>query len=385
MTANATGSAVSRRAKGRGHRGASVAVVVMAVIAGTIIWASAGGSSGGTPLDPASTGSGGAKALDLLVGRLGGGVDTSGRLPVAGHGVALILADRLSGPSRRGVDTWVRAGGTLVIADPTSELAGVARAEGASPNSSVAATGALVPDCSRPWVANVARIDTVSSNLLRTPPGATGSCFKGDGGFFAIERSVGRGTVVSLASPALWTNAHLGDDDNSVLAADLLVPQPGNTLVWLSGPIVGGGHQSLIHLIPARVDEMLIGGIIAFGVACTWRARRLGRPVPEEVPVAIPGSELVGAVSRLLARNDQRRYAAELIRDELRGDVVVRMAVTPSMAPDVVAGLVAERTGRDPAAVAATMYGSAPADDGELVDLARTVEEIRQEIHGVRT
>jgi hypothetical protein len=360
-------------------------VVLLVVLAGAAIWVNAGGSGGGNPLDPGSTGSDGTKALDLLVGRLGGRVDTSGRLPGAGHGVAVVLADHLSASSRRGVDAWVRSGGTLVIADPSSDLAGVAPAEGSSPNAGVSVMGPLTADCSAPWVAGVDQISAGSVALLAAPPGATATCFDGGGGFFAVERTVGNGTVVSLAGPGLWTNAQLGTDDNSVLAADLLVPRPGDEVAWLTGPAVGGGHQSLIQLLPARVDEMLIGVALAIVVVGAWRSRRLGRPVDEEVPVVIPGSELVGAVSRLLARNDQRQHAAELLRDELRHEVIVRMAVTPSMAPDVVAGMVATRTGRDPAAVQAAMYGAVPADDGDLVDLARTVEEIRQEVRGVRT
>lgn len=380
MTATGTGGSATRRPWGR-----SVPVLILIVIAGVAIWASTGGSSGGNPLDPASTGSGGAKALDLLLGRLGGVVDTSGQLPAPGHGVAFILADHLSASARRGVDTWVRGGGTLVIADPASDLAGVAPAEGSSPNAGVTAPGPLAASCSAPWVAGVDRIDTVSAGLLAAPPGATAACFDGGGGFFAIERTVGQGTVVALAGPELWTNSQLGADDNSVLAADLLVPQQGDKVAWLTGPVVGGGRQSLIQLLPARVDEMLIGAAIAIVVVGAWRSRRLGRPVHEEVPVVVPGSELVGAVSRLLARNDQRQHAAVLLRDELRHDMVIRMAVTPSMEPEVVAGMVATRTGRDPAAVLATMYGAAPADDGELVELARSVEEIRQEVRGVRS
>ncbi|MGI8752040.1 MAG: DUF4350 domain-containing protein [Acidimicrobiales bacterium] len=386
MTATAStspGASASRRQGGRRRR--HVPLLILVIIAGAAIWVSASGPGGGNPLDPASTASGGAKALDLFVGRLGGNVDTSGRLPAANRGVALILVDRLSATSRRGVDAWVRAGGTLVIADPTSDLAGVAPAEGSSPNAGVSSTATLSPDCSAPWVAGVGQIDVGSVALLAAPPRATATCFDEGLGFFAIERTVGEGTVVSLAGPGLWTNGHLGADDNSVLAADLLVPQPGDTVAWLTGPVVGGGRQSLIALLPARVDEMLIGGVIALVVVGAWRSRRLGRPVNEEVPVVIPGSELVGAISRLLARNNQRQHAAELLRDELRHEVIMRMAVSPSMAPEVVAEMVANRTGRDATAIQATMYGSAPADDGELVDLARTVEEIRQEVRGVRS
>jgi hypothetical protein len=360
-------------------------VLILVLLAGAAVWASAGGSSGGNPLDPTATGPGGAKALDLLVGRLGGRVDTSGRLPAAGRGVALILADHLTASSRQGVDAWVRSGGTLVIADPTSDLAGVAHSEGSTPNTPVAAPGPLMADCSAPWVAGVDQIDAGTVALLAAPAGADATCFDDGGAFFAVERTVGTGTVVSIAGPDLWTNASLGTDDNSVLAANLLVPQPGDAVAWLNGPVVGGGHQSLVQLLPARVDEMLIGGAIALVVLAAWRARRLGRPVPEGLPVVIPGSELVGAVSRLLSRNDQRQHAAELLRRQLGHEVVLRTGVSPSTPPEAVARVVADRTGRDPAAVRATMYGSAPADDGELVELARAVEEIRQEVHGVRS
>jgi hypothetical protein len=360
-------------------------VLVLILLAGAVVWASAGGSGGGNPLDPTSTSAGGAKALDLLVGRLGGRVDTSAHLPTAGHGTALILADHLTASSRQGVDGWVRSGGTLVIADPTSDLAGVARSEGSTPNAAVTPPGPLTADCSAPWVAGVDQIDAGTVALLAAPAGADATCFDGGGGFFAVERTVGRGTVVSLAGPDLWTNAHLGADDNSVLAANLLVPQAGDEVAWLTGPVVGGGHQSLVQLLPARVDEMLIGGGIAFLVVCAWRSRRLGRPVPEEVPVVIPGSELVGAVSRLLSRNHQRQHAAELLRRQLGHEVVLWTGVSPSVAPEAVARMVADRTGRDPAAVQATMHGPAPAHDGELVDLARAVEEIRQEVRGVRS
>ena len=195
MTA-AAGTPSTRR-----HWGRTVPVLVLVVLAGAAIWASAGGSSGGSPLDPASAGPDGTKALDLLVGRLGGRVDTGGQLPAAGHGVALILADHLSASSRRGVDAWVRSGGTLVIADPSSDLAGVAPAEGSSPNAGVSVLGPLTADCSAPWVAGVDQISAGAVALLAAPPGATAACFDGGGGSFAVERTVGAGTVVSLAGP----------------------------------------------------------------------------------------------------------------------------------------------------------------------------------------
>ena len=366
--------------------------VILVILAGTVVWAAAHRPSTEAAFSPKGTGPQGAKALALLVGRLGGQLDTSGALPPADRGVVLVLVDRVAAADRPALLSWIRDGGTLVIADPGSELAGVAPAEGASPHSGVVAEAPLPPGCSAPWVAGVSRIDTVGLPLLAAPPEAARSCFAlGRRSFFAVERTVGRGRVVALAGADLWTNASLGAEANSVLASDLLVPREGTIVSWLSGPSsgsvsrVGGGRQSLLQLLPARVDEMLVGGLTAFVVACLWRGRRLGGPVSEDDPVVVPGSELVGAVSRLMARNDQWGHAAELLRGDLRHDVFTSLAVTAAMAPEVVVALVADRTGRDRASVMAAMYGSAPADEGQLIDLARAVEEIRQELHGVHT
>ena len=49
-----------------------------------------------------------------------------------------------------------------------------------------------------------------------------------------------------------------------------------------------------------------------------WRARRLGRPVAEPVPVELAGSELTAAVGDLMARGHRREAAAAGLRDGVR-------------------------------------------------------------------
>lgn len=359
--------------------------VLVIVIAAVVVTASGRGSGRGAALDPGATGATGAKGLALLIGRLGGSLDTSGTLPPARQGVTLVLADHLSAAARHRVGAWAGAGGTLVVADPSSDLAGVAPAQGPSPNSGIGAEGPLPPDCDAPWAQGVDRVDTAGVALLARPVGATAACFDAAGAFFAVERPAGAGRIISLAGPDLWTNHYLGRRANSVLAANLLVPEPATTVAWLVGTGPGGGHRSLLSLLPARVDELLIGLAVAFVVVAGWQGRRLGRPVPEEAPVVVPGSELVGAVSRLLARNDERSHAAELLRSGARRAVTATMAVDPSMEPATVSALVAERVHREPAWVTWTLYGPPPADDAALVGLARAVEDLRREVRGVHT
>ena len=336
-------------------------------------------SNGGSADDPASTSPQGAKALALLIGRLGGVVDTSGALPAPGRGVALVLVDRLTSPGRAQLAAWVRSGGTLVIADTRSDLSGVSQAEGPTPDSRVGASGPTPPDCSAPWVAGVDEIDLPLTSLVARPPGATRACFGSGDAYFAVERGVGSGSVVSLAAPDLWTNQHLGDGANSVLAADLLVSGTGAKVAWLTGA-VGGGRQTLLDAVGDRVDELLIGGLLAVLVLAAWRGRRLGRPVEEEVPVVLPGSELVGATGRLLARNGQRARAADLLRASAERDLAKELALPVGEDRGVLARRLADLIGRDPGDVEATIGGAPPDDDEALLALAGDIQQLRKEV-----
>src|SRR3546814_8139145 len=88
-----------------------------------------------------------------------------------------------------------------------------------------------------------------------------------------------------------------------MLAAPLLAPEPATTVRFLDPPVpAGGGDESLIDLIPPGVERALLQLGVAFVLYAVWRAIRLGRPVREDQPVRIAGSELVAAVGRLLGR-----------------------------------------------------------------------------------
>ena len=95
----------------------SLALVVAALLAGQ-------GSSGeGAPLSPTSTAPDGLRGLVLLLESFGSPVGTEHAVPDANTRVALLARDGLDDRSREDVRSWVRAGGTLVVADPESPLA----------------------------------------------------------------------------------------------------------------------------------------------------------------------------------------------------------------------------------------------------------------------
>jgi hypothetical protein len=294
--------------------------------------------------------------------------------------VALVLYDQLDDDSRAQVTAWVRRGGTLVVADPSSPLEGAAVAQGLADQGLVAG-GSLAPGCRAPWVRDVAEIAARGEFLLEVPNGAL-ACFSQGEPAFAVARSVGAGTVVSLGGAGIWSNAGLADQDDALLAADLLAPGRGYTVAWLIAPLVVGGNQGIWSLVAGRVKVSLAGLAIAVLAACLWRARRLGRPVLEEPLVPIPGSELVLATGRLLARNRRWGEAAALMRDDLCGQLRSRFGLGPAADAATVAQVVLLHTALVQDEVMAALAGPPPRDEAELVDFVRSLQRIRKEVLG---
>lgn len=360
------------------------AVVALGVVGGS-------GGAGGPPLDPTSTSPQGAKALALLIGRLGPGIDEVTAPPAAGSGgVALVLQDQLDPAGDGQLLQWVRTGGTLVTADPGLVATFAAPARLPGPAGLAEITGVLPADCSSPAVTGVATIDVGTARVLRTPPGATGCFNAAPGDAFMVIQPLGRGQLVLLGGADLLTNARLARQDNSVLAANLLAPLPtGPAVQWLLGPRAGSGHRSLLTLMAPRVKEGLVQLLVALVLLALWRGRRLGRPVAETPVVELPGSELVVAVGHLLQQAGRRDDAAAILRSTLRRAVYDRLGLPPTAGPDTVADVVAARTGLDRSTVRATLAGPTPGSDGELVALAHQADTIvqmlaRQEMTHVR-
>jgi hypothetical protein len=360
----------------------------VAILALVLLVAAVAGNpkSAGPPLAPTSTSPPGAKALVELVQQFGATVDVTPTPPAVGTAdTVLVLRDELNPAGRAALQDWVRGGGTLVVADPTSDLDLSAPARAPGPLGYVTAPNELTASCSLPATQGIGQIDPTGGVLLRRRPGVT-ACFSGDSGgnAYLLAAPVGRGTVVQVGGPAIWTNGRLGHLDNSVLAVNLLAPRPGTRLVWLRGRAVGGGHASLWQLVPARVKEALAVLVLGGLLVAAWRGRRLGRPVLETPPVEVPGSELVVAVGHLLQQGHRVEQSAALLRSELSRTLVDRLGVAAALGPEVLAEVAAARTGMDRRAILATLAGPVPTDEAGMLRLAQDAARIRQEVARVR-
>jgi Domain of unknown function (DUF4350) len=366
------------------------------------------GDEEGNPLDPASPGPLGTKALVEVLRELGGRVTVSAERPGTGTETALLLSDDLTPQRRQDLIGWVERGGTLVVADPSSGVTAVRE---------IGSTGIGLLDaeierrCAEPALASVRRVAAPGGVVFEVPggpgdrqggptvdrggpgdrqggppvdQGSSRACFPRNDGAWLLIQPLGGGTVVRLGGASVLVNQELGEADNAVLLASLLVPVTGTAVQVLQPPLPGGGDAGLTDLIAPRVRLALWQLLVAFVLLALWRARRLGRPVVEPQPVQLPGAELVVAVGNLLQRARSRGQAAGLLTDDLRRSLAERLGLPPSAPADQVADTVAARTGIPRERVLATLTRSTPRDEAELVALSQAVDTVRREVTHVR-
>jgi hypothetical protein len=355
-------------------RGAVVAGVISVALVAAVLLGEP--PNDGAPLDPRSDGPLGTSALVSLVEELGGRADLSVGLPRAGDDVALLLSDRLDEDQTADVLRWVRDGGTLVVMDPGSSLAPA----GVIPGDPLDTADLERGYCTLDALEGVEVVDGGAAARYDAD-GAYGSCLGSRDFAFVVATEEGAGDIVAIGGASFATNDQLAKDDNAVLAAGLLVPEPGTTVRFVDPPLpAGGGDRSLYDLVSAGVRR---GGIqlgLAFLVYAMWRAVRLGRPVREHQAVEIAGAELVGAAGRLLERGRSPGAAAEVLREGLRRPVRARLGVSAHAPSGALAQVVADRAGIELAQAQAAVGEDPVTTEDELVAVARAIASVHQEV-----
>jgi hypothetical protein len=344
--------------------GRTIAVVLLALVLLVVVVGSPR-EDDDEPFDPASSEPGGALALVLLLRELGATVEVVDGPPPAGATAAVVLRDRLTDDDRAATRRWVAGGRTLLVAG-FSALA--SHTHDAACPAAVDAADELSPD-------DGIRVRRFDEGFDR--------CF---GGFVRTE-VVGDGTIVEVTLAEPFTNQLLDDADNDVFAAALLAPVPADARVAvLDGPTVppvtGDGEDTLYDLVGGSARQAMVEAGIAVVVWVLWRARRLGRPVHEDQPVVVAGSELVVAVGRLLDARRQPHEAAAALRADVRRAVDARLGLPPGAEVRTAAAAVAARTGMDEGRAAAALGERPVHGDDDLLDVAADLDRIRSDLLG---
>ena len=203
-------------------------------------------------------------------------------------------------------------------------------------------------------------------------------CFPGEDGSLVVES----GDVMLFGLSEALTNDQILRADNAAAAVRLLGQR--DRLVWyvptiddLRRPAIG---VSLETLLPRWITPGLWLVAIAVIALVVWRARRLGPLATEPLPVVVKAIETTRARGRLYRKANDRRHAAEALRQATRTRVATRLRLS---GPTDVALVreVARHTGRDTSEVAALLDpGEPPGSDHDLITLARGLAELDREV-----
>jgi hypothetical protein len=139
------------------------------------------------------------------------------------------------------------------------------------------------------------------------------------------------------------------------------------------------------RIVGAAMPFLLLQGLAAVVVLALAQGRRLGRPVAEPQPVQIAGSELVRAMGDLLQQSGSPDTAAAVLRADLRREICLRVGLPPSTSVEIIAATVDARTGLGRDRVLAVIADHPVARERDLVELARSIDSIREEILHVPT
>ena len=191
--------------------------------------------------------------------------------------------------------------------------------------------------------------------------------------------------IVLLGGGKALTNERLGTQGNAALGLQLL--GQSDDLRWLiPDPDRDTSGEKLVDGYTDLMPRWVVWGVLQLAVALVfvmlWRARRLGRVVPEPLPVVVRAAETVEGRGRLYRASGARDAAAEALRSGARDRLAARLGAGRHATPEVLVDLVAARSPRPAPEIQELLYGPPPADDAALLQLARTLDALTLEVSG---
>lgn len=412
MTATATGAAspagVDTGRALRRTRGAVVWTLGL-VLGGVVIALAAGGPAPDEYLHPDGTGQSGTRALvevlkdqgvdvevvgtaDEAVEATGDGADGSGATVVVGNTDLLTstAAQRLLAGTV-GADRVVFLDGAPRVLRRLDLGLDVDLAAGAEPGAA---------DCGVRWVRADDELTRVAWVLV--PSGSDGlpdgaqACypFAADGpdgeegaepvGWSAVDLpgSGLRAPVTVVGFPDAATNRFVTEADHAGLVVRLLGGSP--RLVWYHPTAddltENPAPEDEQPVWPAWLTPALVVVALAVVVFAFARGRRLGRLVPEPLPVVVRATETTESRAELYRVAGDRGRAAEVLRRATAARLAARLGLSPGSPHAAVVAAVADATGHTPAEVDALLRAGAPPDEAALVTLAQQLAHLEEKV-----
>ncbi|MFS0893322.1 DUF4350 domain-containing protein [Microbacterium sp. 179-I 3D3 NHS] len=247
-------------------------------------------------------------------------------------------------------------------------------------------TTSAAADCPVP---EFAEVGTIRPDRMFSPADGVTACFgDADAGAVLVDDRDDRRRVVVEATK-LFSNAYLAENGNAALALALL----GQTerVVWYvpsfdDSDIEGQAPQDALgSLTPAWVTPAILLLLAAGIAAAIWRGQRFGPLVAETLPVTVRASETMHGRARLTARAADAPHAASALRDGARRRLARRLGLAVHAAVDEVADAASDRLRIPRGTLQSLLDGPPPADDRELIELARRLDELEDAVDSETT
>lgn len=335
-------------------------------------------------LNPDSPAPGGAKAMAELVRQQGTEIDVvRSRMAVAAElepGSTLVLTDPVA-LSDDAVLTLIGEADRVVLLSTSArilDLLDLGRSAGG--------LGAVDAECDLPEFARTGRIE--AERMFEPGDGVEG-CFRDDAGGAALLIAERDGARISfIEASRMLSNRHLAEDGNAALGLALLAQT--DHVVWYAGSFEDGDRvadepATLGDLTPGWVTPAIVLLILACIAAIWWRGARFGPLVSESLPVTVRASETMHGRARLTAKAADAPHAAAAIRAGTRARLAQRLALSARATAVEVADAASDRLGIPRGSLHDLLDGAPPADDRELVDLARRLAELETAVDAAHT
>ncbi|GGL29416.1 DUF4350 domain-containing protein [Phycicoccus endophyticus] len=369
---------------------------LLVVLGGVLVALAAGRPAPEDYLHPDGTGQGGTRALVQVLRQHGVTVDVVERsadaVAASGPGTTLVVGntDLLSDTAARRLLAGTTAADRLVLLDASPTVLD-ALDLGLAARS--AATTAGPAGCSASWVHPGDEVTRVTWEIVPTggalPPGSEG-CFPlagGDAagavGYAAVELpSTGSHPALTLVGfPDAATNRFVTESAHAGLVVRLLGGSAH--VVWLHADdedLLANPSTAQEPVWPAWTGPGLVVATLALLAFAVARGRRLGRLVPEPLPVVVRAVETTESRAELYRAAADHARAAAVLRQASSRRLARRLGLAPGVDADALLAAVAAATGTDPPEVAALLHGPAPADEAALVTLARQLTHLEEKV-----
>jgi hypothetical protein len=278
------------------------------------------------------------------------------------------------------------------------------------------ATDVVAPRCQTPYAVKAGPAAVLHDYYVAEGRQVSADCY--GGGLVGVREGDTEFIYIGASDP--FRNGRIDEAGNAALATGLL--SEFGRVVWIDVhqtepvsrspvdvpnpelPQYRRGNQDrtntgfpTIDAFPPALWAVIVLGLVAAVLLALARARRLGPPVAEPLPVLVPAAEAVTGRGRLY----QRIAARDATMGALRGAAISRIArvVNPFGGPAAERDLipprtlhpsehartpavrtfveqVAARTGTTEDRVAAILYGAIPQDDGGLVRAVADLDQL---------